>query len=331
LKILVFEYITGGGFSQQALPASLLAEGELMLRALLADCSRIKPLSVQLMLDSRCLAIAEDYVVNMTVVSATDDVNQVFQDLLKTVDAVWLVAPEFDGILQGLSGQVEAAGKRLLTSSSTAVAVAANKWHTFQCLQAAAIPTINTVLLSDYASYRPGQWVIKPIDGVGCTDTWRVDNAEDFILLLASITQPQNFVIQPYRTGRTMSLSCLFHQGQGWVLCVNEQVLSVQDQRFKLQACKVNCLPVMPALKQLVAQLAKAIPGLHGYVGVDLIQSPLTVEEYWVVEINPRLTSSYVGLYQALGLNIVELVLQMMRQVPVIEPMRNQQVHVSLA
>ncbi|NOT84507.1 MAG: ATP-grasp domain-containing protein [Methylococcaceae bacterium] len=330
MKLLIFEFITGGGFNNQVFPTSLLTEGELMLRALLDDCSRIAALNVQLMLEKRCKAIADGYAVNVTVVDAADDIQQLFKDLLASVDAVWLLAPELAGILQGWTAMVEASGKRLLTCSSAAVALTADKQRTFHCLHAAAIPTIQTALLSDCTAYRPGQWVIKPIDGVGCSDTWRVDSAEDFTQTLTLITQPQNFIIQPYLTGRTLSLSCVFYQGQGWVLCVNEQLLTVQDNRFTLRACQVNCLPVTPRLEQLVAQLAQAISGLHGYVGIDLIQSPLAAEEYWVVEINPRLTSSYVGIYQALGINIVELVLQLAQQPLAIKPVRNMQVDVKL-
>jgi predicted ATP-grasp superfamily ATP-dependent carboligase len=329
VKLLIFEYITGGGFNQEPLPASLLAEGELMLRALLADCSRMGTLTLSVMLDSRCQAIAEAYAVTPYLIQAGTEVTQAFQRLLAGVDAVWLIAPEFAGILQGLTEQVEAAGKRLLGSSSAAVALTSNKWLTFQCLQAAAVPTVATALLAEHMRYRAGRWVIKPIDGVGCAATWRIDRAVEFAETLAGIDNLHHFIIQPFVAGQAMSLSCLFYQGQGWVLCVNEQVMTVQERCFKLQACKVNCLPVTPAHQQLVAQIAQAVPGLQGYVGIDFIE-PTAAERHCVVEINPRLTSSYVGIYQALGLNIVELVLQLSEQPPRIQPVRYTSVDVIL-
>jgi predicted ATP-grasp superfamily ATP-dependent carboligase len=36
----------------------------------------------------------------------------------------------------------------------------------------------------------------------------------------------------------------------------------------------------------------ECVPGLAGYVGVDVVLG----ERDWVIEINPRLTTSYVGL-----------------------------------
>ena len=57
-------------------------------------------------------------------------------------------------------------------------------------------------------------------------------------------------------------------------------------------------------------QYPAAIPSLRGYVGIDFIQ---TEEGPMVLEINPRLTTSYCGLRSALGVNVADLVLQLFR------------------
>ena len=43
------------------------------------------------------------------------------------------------------------------------------------------------------------------------------------------------------------------------------------------------------------------MPGLQGYVGVDLV---LGEETCWLIEINPRPTTSYVGLRRVIDLNM---------------------------
>ena len=53
--------------------------------------------------------------------------------------------------------------------------------------------------------------------------------------------------------------------------------------------------------------LIKALPGLRGYVGVDIL---ISKDEVLLVEVNPRLTTSYAGLRLALGVNPAGLVLQ---------------------
>ncbi|MCA1852170.1 MAG: ATP-grasp domain-containing protein, partial [Beggiatoa sp.] len=61
---------------------------------------------------------------------------------------------------------------------------------------------------------------------------------------------------------------------------------------------------------------AGAISGLAGYVGVDLI---LTPSGPIVVEVNPRLTTAYVGLVEALEINIAAAILGVFD--PVLAPM----------
>jgi biotin carboxylase len=56
--------------------------------------------------------------------------------------------------------------------------------------------------------------------------------------------------------------------------------------------------------------VAGAIPGLRGYVGIDFIQ---TGEGPVVLEINPRLTTSFCGLRAALGVNVAGMVIDLFR------------------
>ena len=53
MKILVFEYITGGGFNKQELPEALVHEGRLMLQALLDNFRSCADITVVVMLDER--------------------------------------------------------------------------------------------------------------------------------------------------------------------------------------------------------------------------------------------------------------------------------------
>ena len=60
----------------------------------------------------------------------------------------------------------------------------------------------------------------------------------------------------------------------------------------------------------LARRVAAAVPELWGYAGIDLI---LTEAGLHVLEINPRLTSSYAGLRSALGGNPTASVLELWR------------------
>lgn len=299
-----------------------------MLRALLDDLTEISPpVNVTVMVDLRCRTIADSYAFKIHSINDTVDVERQFQELLPWADAVWLIAPEFDGILEKFSIRVEQAGKRLLNSSSAAVALCADKWRTFETLKAARIPTVSTQRLLEAGSYHPGSRVIKPVDGAGCTNTWRIDNASELSDTLKLIDNPQSYLIQPYVEGANQSLSAIFYQGRGWLLCVNRQILNLNKRQFKLSACEVNALPINFTYQQLMTAIAKAVPGLYGYVGIDLI---VTADEVFVLEINPRLTSSYVGINKALGINCTELILHLNKREPELRSRRNQCIRVAL-
>ncbi|MGZ4957219.1 MAG: ATP-grasp domain-containing protein [Methylobacter sp.] len=314
MKILVFEYITGGGFNKQELPDSLAGEGSLMLNALLDDLSRLNNLEVTIMLDWR---LSNSIEVNSVIIRPEHDVTEEFVRLVKQSDLVWPIAPEFDGILQNLCQTVESLGKVLLTSPATAVAIAGNKFKTYELLNRHHIASVPTRIFDD--AYSPGEWMIKPIDGAGCSDSRVITNRLDFEQM---VTSEGRYIIQPHLQGAKTSLSCLFKQGRGWLVCANLQRFEFADQQYHLTGIVVNHYRDLSAYQQLIDKIAGALPELWGYAGIDLIENDRT----WVLEINPRLTTSFVGIYDALGINIAEAVLQLMHGEPIINPAYNRPV-----
>ena len=59
--------------------------------------------------------------------------------------------------------------------------------------------------------------------------------------------------------------------------------------------------------RDLASSASKLIPGLNGYVGVDMI---LTDGSFQLVEINPRLTTSYIGLRQVARMNPAKMIFE---------------------
>ncbi|MFA6051462.1 MAG: ATP-grasp domain-containing protein [Methylobacter sp.] len=331
MKILVFEYITGGGFNKQELPDSLVSEGSLMLRALLDDLIRLTGIEVTVMLDWRLHGIARDGVyaaglpgavaasvsvteINTTVIGPEHDVSEEFNRLVQQADAVWPIAPEFDGILQTLCQSVESQGKILLTSPANAVAVTGNKFKTYERLSQHHIAAVPTRMFE--GEYSAGEWMVKPVDGVGCADSYAITSRQDF----EQMAERKDYIIQPHLQGNKTSLSCLFKQGSGWLVCVNLQRFDFIDRQYHLAEIVVNHHADSGAYQQLVDQIALAFPNLWGYVGIDLIE---TAVQTWVLEINPRLTTSFVGIHAALGINVAEAVLQLVTGKPVLNPSKN--------
>lgn len=320
MKILVFEYITGGGFNKQSLPDSLAKEGCLMLNALLDNLARLNSHEIWLMLDWRVKDLVNMVGINPVIINPEHNATEEFARLAKQCDGIWPIAPEFDGILLALCQIVEQLGKPLLTSPALPVAVAGNKFETFELLNRYHIAVVPTQMLTD--TFIPGEWMIKPIDGVGCADSHVVTHQHDFERIEGAQAE---YIIQPHLQGEKTSLSCLFKQGRGWLLCANRQRFNFIDNQYHLAEIVVNHHNDSGAYQQLIDKIALVLPALWGYVGIDLIE---TAEQLLVLEINPRLTTSFVGIYDALGINVAKAVLQLLQGEPALNPAWNRSITV---
>ena len=286
------------------LPPSLKQEGLAMLQAVLHDCLHIEGLELLTTLDPR-IELAQEITaaeaIQSTILQHDDDYRVIVQRLSQEVDGVLLIAPESDGLLSEFIAQLEDAQIRHFNSDSQSIQICADKLKCEQHLSAAGL-TIVQSLSAEEITQAVGAYIIKPRSGVG-SEGLEVIQAED--LATRSIDLDQTLV-QPLLQGKHASMSLLCWQGAARILSCNEQCFS-QGISPRLQACRVNSESISIALDELASAIAKALPGLSGYVGVDYIE---TEQGIVLIEINPRLTSSYVGLSAALKENVAALCLQ---------------------
>jgi tyramine---L-glutamate ligase len=303
-----------------------------MLNALLNDFANLAEHEVTVMLDVRCISEFPFKNIRVISIDSNDNVLTVFENLLQDCDAIWIIAPETENILFNFTKQAEKYNKLLLSSPSSAIAKTADKFQTFELLTANHILTIPTQRLIDLPGFKKLEglpefpFVIKPIDGVGCENTYLM--TASLLKDWQSCDNLNNFIIQPFIQGDALSISALFKRGQAHLICINCQHIQIKNQQFKLSACEVNiAINDKSEFQNLLNQIAQAFPDLFGYVGIDLIVSDLI----YVVEINPRLTSSYSGIRKALGLNIADLVLQSINSEIVINPIHNKTIFIDIA
>ncbi len=309
---MVFEYITGGGLINEALPRDLAAEGELMLGALVNDLLDLPDIELVIPRDFR-LAVPEfqgdQSRLNVVELNRSGAFEQRWQELVDTCDAVWPIAPETDHILTNLCRSVQDAGKILINSPAAAVKRATSKLATAALLEKNDVPVVPTWPLHQARSLSAGPWVLKPDDGVGCGNI-RIIRDRKQLEQIDFDRLDGTWIIQPLIAGDAISLSLLCRQGEARLLSCNRQQVTMIDGGFRLSGCLVNGVrDVSGILRQLAERIAGALPQLWGYVGVDLIAAangPL------VLEINPRLTTSYVGLHRALGINPAGLVMKLL-------------------
>ena len=306
VKVFAYEFASGGGFVGQPLTPGLAREGDMMLRALLDDLARVPGIEVLATRDPRLPPL---HGVDVHVASPDEDPLALYARCVAAADAAWPTAPETDGMLERLASETLRQEKLLLGCRPEAVRLATSKRGTARALASAGIASVPTFALSDGLPPLDGPWVTKPDEGAGCTDTLLVPDVRAARERLALM--PDGMVAQPWLEGTSASLSLLCAAGRAALLSVNLQHGEVSDGWLGVGAISVNARRDDDGtLARLGGRIAAAVPGLWGYVGVDLVLTPAGPV---VLEINPRLTTSYCGLRRELDLNVAEQVLALAR------------------
>jgi predicted ATP-grasp superfamily ATP-dependent carboligase len=306
VRIFVYEFVTGGGLGGEPLPSSLVREGDMMLQALLADLAALPGLDVFTSRDPRLAPLPGAYAI---VPARGENTAHHFARGVKAADAVWPIAPETGGTLERLARDTIDLGRTLIGCRPDALRIAASKRATVAALARTGIPVVPTFVLGEDVPPLPGPWVVKPDDGAGCEDTRRLPDWRSARELLTS--QSRRRVAQPWIEGDTLSLSLLCREGRALLLSCNRQHVRIVEGRLVLAGISVNAVTDHDRrFARLADKIAAAIPGLWGYVGVDLI-----LAQYGpvVLEVNPRLTTSYSRLGSALDVNPAALVLDLLR------------------
>ena len=324
MNILIFEYITGGGLVGAPLPSSLVTEGDMMLNSVASD--------LQELADTHVFAL-RDYRLRHKKISANDIIVKSghshvgkIEELAGKVDALLIIAPETNYLLASLCERYAQQEFTLLNSDIKSIKLTSNKYDTYKYLQAFDIPQIPTCLSNAKEDMHAERFVIKPVDGAGCENLSLLYSQSDLERVLARRASEQ-LIVQPFVPGMHASLSLLCWGGECLLLSCNEQCFIERGSGLILEKCKVNVFQ-RQKFKPFSNRLIRALPGLRGYIGVDIL---VTENGTVLVEINPRLTTSYVGLKSALGINPAGLMLDCFthQRLPVLQPTSNNQVTVT--
>lgn len=311
MRLLVFEFITGGGLLNDILPSSLMQEGAMMRAALLQDLGEIQGLKLLVLNDARIEEPQIPPAGTLFNIQPRTNLELYLREIKDDYDVVWLIAPETEGMLVKWHQFFSQENKQLCLSSQQTLTLCQNKLHTINVLKEATISCVNSQKYRSFLPIDSGQWVLKPMESVGCEDVYLIQSKQQWLDLLKVLDKQQEYLIQPYIQGTVLSLSALFYQGESAFICCNQQQLSLKDNKFQLLGCTVNIKQEKSLeYQKLCSKIAKSIPGLWGYIGIDLIETEQG--EVLILEINPRLTTSYVGIKEATGINVAAQVLDLL-------------------
>ncbi len=249
-------------------------------------------------------------------------------------DLAIIIAPETEGVLLGLAKQFASTtlgpipAAIALTSDKLALA---NHWREYGIRTPATTDREPTP-----CEAFPVVW--KPRDGCGSTATFLLKDAFEVARAKASVgssiapraaalgecglpmepslpaTHSGPMILQEFAPGLAASIAFLCGPIGNVPLIPAFQRLS-SDGRFKYLGGE---LPLPAGLSERAVRLAAraiaCVPGLKGYVGVDLILGDAADgSQDFAIEINPRLTTSYVGLRALAEFNIAEAMLRIAR------------------
>lgn len=279
-----------------------------MLQAIVADVASLPGFTVVTTLDSSLNVSLGGEVLRAGNVAEELDL---FQRLLGQVDAVMVIAPETDGILADRCRQVRESGVTSWNCLPSAIEICADKLLLAEHLQSSGLPTIPThkVSFDQLPVSQSFPLVLKPIDGAGSWLTFLVQNESDWRIASTKIQEAgadQKCIAQPLIHGRPLSVGIVISLDGERVECLSvcEQTLS-SDGRFRYLGggvpATISRLETH-AIESLVIRACRSIPGLFGYVGVDLLLTD--AGQPILVEINPRLTTSYIGYREFYATNL---------------------------
>lgn len=274
MKLLIYEHACAQPDSAN-LPESVRREGRAMFYAVWEDALQLN--------SCEPIAVAD---------SSTSFTERLYEAARKA-DCALVIAPEFDGILEACVRSVEDVGCPILGPNSEAIRFTADKWNLFQHWQKHNVSTPMT-WLPDAPPTQPGSYLRKHRYGAGSLDIgwW---NGEQL---------GTDAILQEYHPGQAVSAALLIApDGKMTTLTPCRQHISA-DGTFRYLGGELLQDTLMQQRTINIALNAVAIiPGLKGYVGVDAV---LGADQDVAIEINPRLTTSYLWLRKAVAGNLLE-------------------------
>jgi predicted ATP-grasp superfamily ATP-dependent carboligase len=296
-------------FTSAAAPAgpkasSLRTEGRAMLAALLEDFSRIPGVVADAILGAASDAILPAGVA----VHRTETQNEetLFRRLASAADGTLVIAPEIDGVLADRLRLVEEAGGRLLGPTSAAARLTGDKLLLAEHLRQRGVPTPATVRRSQTAPSFPS--VCKPRLGAGSQEIYLIRNEDEW--RKAAAVLPSDGIVQLFVPGVAASVAFLIGPGLRLALPAAAQHLST-DGRFRYLGGSLPLpAPLAERATRIAARAVDSVKGLRGYVGVDVVLGPAADGgDDFVIEINARLTTSYIGLKALAEFNLAAAML----------------------
>jgi predicted ATP-grasp superfamily ATP-dependent carboligase len=321
LRLLIYEHVSGGGFADEPIPVSVLSEGFGMLRTLISDFKAAGHY-VTTTVDSRLARLNPPLDADCIVpVFSSREVQAAIRKVSASADAAYVIAPETEGVLQSLVESVEQTGVASLNCPASTIGKVVDKTVLQASLKKLRVPAPETLTFSVADGVEEIKRAIhgrlsfplifKPSNDVGCCGLSVVKNARQVAGAVGKIKREsasKRFLAQELIKGAAASVSLISTGSEALSISLNRQDVTI-GAPDKISSYNGGLVPFDHPLRRrafaVAEKIVKSFRNLRGYVGVDLV---LTEEEAVAIEVNPRLTTSYIGLRRVVNFNPAEAI-----------------------
>lgn len=282
-----------------------------MVESLGADLAKIEDVSLVVLQDRHRTELTIDRAEMVTVGTRFEEL-AAFRQQIQQADWTVVIAPELSGFLAQRAVIVEKSGGRLLGPPLAVIRLASDKHATAERLQELGIPAAEGIAL-ERGEAVPQDFgfpaVLKPRDGAGSVGVRVISSADE----VEAIEQPMR--LERYYPGEAVSVSFLCGPDGNFPLIPCRQHLATDGSFAYLGGSLPLPAPLAVRAIALASRAVGALGNLCGYLGVDLVLGAADDgRDDVVIEINPRLTTSYVGLRAAARTNLADAMLRLARQ-----------------
>lgn len=331
--LFIFEFVSGGGYNQHDIPSSLFCEGFAMLRSTVEDFKKLG-FKITTLIDERISYLSQYLNCDeVKIVKNYDDFLKRYIKCVKSSTCCFVIAPEFSKHLYNLTQIVKDYKKRLLSIDLDGVLLGTSKIETYKFFKdnkvntpkSYKIPLKDDFFDVDFVIEKFNQLgrsiIIKPDDGAGSELIFRFEHKDQikrfFNTLTENLDVNRNYLVQEYIKGDDLSISIINTTNPKKTKIMDQVILSINTQ--ELQHVDTNkefhylggFSPVdnYEVLRDKLVEILKFmdLTNFRGYFGIDFIKK--ADNSIYFIEINPRLTTSYIGIRNILDYNPLGLLL----------------------
>ena len=324
-SILVFEYFTASGEKDKC----IISEAEALIFALLKD---LADFDVDLVINKSYENVVKDYE-NVNPILIDGDVIDWLEDNAANFNKAIFIAAENNNNLYNITKILEENNVKTYTSSAEACLKSSDKYETYEALPNDVPQPRSFRFKIDPKGYwkraienlhekwqaedplTPLKLIIKPLVGVDCEDIVIIEDIKDLSYDLEQIFPPgSRIIVQEYIEGTDISVSLISDGKKAIPISLNQQFVELKNNKGTYEGGK---LPYESKYEQEAFEIAtkavEAIDGIKGFVGVDLLINADEKDIYsvYLLEINSRFTTPYVGLSKVANFNIGKSIIEL--------------------